>query len=762
MIDFATWSSAQLTDLSDLDISSFTLTHARELMGEYLRLNYTGPFDPNGLSAYQQEFAHHFGIADFGAWDKTWAMRMTRDAGEDFTTRQVRCVSWLGLAIEIAYHLESNVDSVPLLIRLTFLQQQLFENPSDKLLQRFTGLIPRLPNVSDNMAESERADAAEMLLLRGLIHHYYRDNKAALETFQQAERITGLQHEVTGALGRRTQFQSFDIAQLTVFASSQNELFPEMTAAPQDSDLPQALNLNDDTLLEDIKLTHGDRPQEALLPIDQCILLALCLNVKNSNPAHGLTTEQMMPFVRRVLAHPRKTLIHSMALLLRSRLESESSRTVERSLFQLQVLVDQMLPSEGVDVKQVADQRQQYFFAIAYPGWWELRKEFADRLVKLGALRSALEVYEGLEMWENVINCLVILEEEVKAEKVIREQLERDPESPRLLCILGDLKRDPSYWQRAWDVSGQRYARAMRSLGSWHYHKQDFKSCVECYQKALEINSLFENSWFTLGCAAMQVEDWDEARRAFTRCVMLEQANAEAWNNLSAIHIREGRKLDAFRCLREGLKEKFESWKMWENFMFLALDLKEFADALSAMDRLLDLRWKQKGAVDVKAVVALVDGVVLLHTESDPTNVGQQHHFRLIDRCETVLKKCVDIHADNADLWTIAADFYRVIERSDQELEARLSAYRSVSQSDVADKAVSEQPAFEQFATVALALCQSYIEAFEQGRSTRGNFQAKIVLRNLGKKTADAFDTHELYHQMQEMLDSLSQDTAGR
>ena len=97
-------------------------------------------------------------------------------------------------------------------------------------------------------------------------------------------------------------------------------------------------------------------------------------------------------------------------------------------------------------------------------------------------------------------------------------------------------------------MSGHRYARAMRSLAGWHYTNNNFLKSMECYQKALAINALFENSWFALGCAAMQVKDWEEGQRAFTRCVMLEAANGEAWNNLAAIYINTDRKYVLLGC----------------------------------------------------------------------------------------------------------------------------------------------------------------------------------------------------------------------
>jgi len=55
------------------------------------------------------------------------------------------------------------------------------------------------------------------------------------------------------------------------------------------------------------------------------------------NPRHGLTWEEMLAYVDRVLRNPNNWMVHSTALLIKARLESQSSRTVDKALMQLQV-----------------------------------------------------------------------------------------------------------------------------------------------------------------------------------------------------------------------------------------------------------------------------------------------------------------------------------------------------------------------------------------------------------------------------------------
>jgi hypothetical protein len=82
----------------------------------------------------------------------------------------------------------------------------------------------------------------------------------------------------------------------------------------------------------------------------------------------GLTTEEMFPFVTRVLENANNWMVHTTALLLRSRLESNKSRTVERSALQLQALVDQFdLKDEGS-----VEERLEWFYSLLVPAKWEM------------------------------------------------------------------------------------------------------------------------------------------------------------------------------------------------------------------------------------------------------------------------------------------------------------------------------------------------------------------------------------------------------
>ena len=67
--------------------------------------------------------------------------------------------------------------------------------------------------------------------------------------------------------------------------------------------------------------------------------------------------------------------------------------------------------------------------------------------------------------------------------------LEKLPEnrknSPKMLCLLGDIHKDISYYQRALEVSGGKSMKALESLGFYYFVKKDFDKSKEYYLKVV-------------------------------------------------------------------------------------------------------------------------------------------------------------------------------------------------------------------------------------------------------------------------------------
>lgn len=465
-------------------------------------------------------------------------------------------------------------------LRAWLVHLQVLDEPTALPSDILSSLVPLLQSYT-----SHPDLAGRLILEQGLLEHHLGHDKAAAELFVRAARATQLEYELTGALGKRTKFQQHDVTQLVLLAESRKregdtpytESENDSTAitsssSSQATGMPETLDLNDDTLLEQtaftssavsdpaMRLTHlNPSSQPALHPLDQCILLALCLNVKNMSPSHGLTAEQMKPYVARVISHPRNWSVHTMSLLLRSRLEAHRTRTVERATLQLQALVDQMPTADST-----VSERLLYFHSIPLPSKWEMEKELALRYLSLGVVKSALEIFERLEMWEEVVRCWQSLERRDRGIAIVRDLLEGKKaevdtviarekvtteerrqtldamREAKLWCLLGDLEPEHAMerYSKAWGISKQTSGRAMRSLGGYYFARADYPNSIACLRKAVAINPLLGRSWFILGCSYVRVEDWEGAREGFTRCVTLDDEDGESWNNLASVYLR--------------------------------------------------------------------------------------------------------------------------------------------------------------------------------------------------------------------------------
>ena len=379
----------------------------------------------------------------------------------------------------------------------------------------------------------------------GLLHHMYGQDRPAYDNFVKAAEETGLQYEITGALGKKTKFQEKELSQLVLMARSTRLADSKDETKDGLSSKPETLLLNDDTLLEETKFSDDRIQTDHLHPLDQSILLALCLNVQNTSPQHGLTHEQMSPYVARVVAKAANWSVHTMALLVRSRLERSRTRTVERATLQLQALVDQIRLTSDDDAAPTRE-RLELFYSLALPTKPSLQKELGIQFFTLGVVKSALEVFETLQMWEEAINCYVALEEPQRALDIVMKQLS-SPEATRdrarhakLLCLLGDLDTEnaKAHYLEAWEVSKHGSARAMRSLGGYLFARTQYEEALGYLQEAVKIQPLHHKSSFILGCAAMRLEKWDEARQAFGRCVRIDEEDGESWSNLASMYLR--------------------------------------------------------------------------------------------------------------------------------------------------------------------------------------------------------------------------------
>ncbi|KAM0561283.1 hypothetical protein ACHAPJ_003161 [Fusarium lateritium] len=639
-----------------------------------------------------------------------------------------------------------------------------------------------------------------------------RDDKAR-EALKEASQTSGLEYALSGALGKRTKFQEHSISQLVVLAKSGTE--QKIDDADEEAK-PDALQLNDDTLHEEIQfskekngddkkaslpasladLSPDDQPQ--LSPLDQIILLTEATLKDAFSPIDTLTSAEVLPYAVRVIGDKSTNWqIYTQALLVRSRIEVHRSRTVERGVLQLQAVADQVLTDTTAEAQQKAEEREknaesdapaiqvtapdqaaapvqpkptsflpapkasesapahvrlEYIHAICSPPRWHLESELAYAWAGIGSLASALEIFKRLRLWAEVALCLASAAAsededgrgsggEEKAKGIIRWRLfhrtgetaspsdpddedigddvtllkaadfsgpERDPPPPnasRLFCILGDIENEPSYYERAWEISKHRYARAQKSLGEYYLQNKEWEKAREAYKKATAVNRLSPEMWSRLGDISLRLAQFGDAAEAFNRSIGSASdtaggEDARTWSNLGSAlwslyceviaETKDNKEAptetpatvpaedeeddvalaaptkssdrdpatllaQSLAAYKRGASIAHDNWRIWDNVLTLASRVRPPAvpDMILALKHIIRIR-KSEDAVDVDVLGALLQDAVLSADKDSSSDVYEPPRGtpeRLVMRLFE--EELVPLITQRSELWTL-------------------------------------------------------------------------------------------------------------
>lgn len=668
-------------------------------------------------------------------------------------------------------------------------------------------------------------EEANVYILLGL------DGKAR-EALRAAAALNGFTYALSGALGKRTRWQENSTSQLVVLAKSRTAADDKKQ---QQQGVPEALPLNDDTLLEEIHFTadeqglHGEQSQgpegsqlppslrdlkpdeqPQLTPLDQIMLLTEATLKDAFSPADKLTAEEILPFAVRVLNDKSTNWqIYTQALLVRSRIEMHRSRTVERGVLQMQAVVDQVLvdttekattddsqdetttttpaandqsvprvaisrpdreeaapvaaakptsffPAAKPSESAPADVRLAYLHALSSPPRWHLESELAYAWTGVGSLVSALEIFKRLKLWAEVALCLASSAAtdnadgsgrggggEDKGRAVIRwrlfhragqtdaidedvdistlraadftgpERTPPPPNAPRLFCILGDMETDAAvaHYERAWEVSSSRYARAQKSLGEHYLAQKEWEKARQAYRLATSVNRLSPEMWSRLGDINLRLGDFEDAAAAFTRAIGSSNdtaggEDARTWSNLgSALYsmymeaIKKGGggggesghdeqentpKKDpsvllaqSMNAYKRGASVAHDNWRIWDNVVTLATRMRPmpFSDIIQALRSIIRIR-ATEDAVDANILRLILTEGVLSADKKNDTGTGVYEPPRgSVERNinEMMEKEVAPLITTRSELWALVSrlrawrrDFAGAVEASEK------------------------------------------------------------------------------------------------
>uniref|UniRef100_A0A7S3UFE0 Tetratricopeptide repeat protein 27 homolog n=1 Tax=Picocystis salinarum TaxID=88271 RepID=A0A7S3UFE0_9CHLO len=587
--------------------------------------------------------------------------------------------------------------------------------------------------------------AAKLELIQA--HKFYGTVSAADALLEEVTRELGLKIAVTGMMGRRTLHQEESKAQLVV---STQQIRPNNTGeesiSESEDEQPFALSggggVDENCNVYAIPQLDMEVPTTKLSSLEQVILLEHGLLIKSKMAKDELQDWEISPYLDAVDSHkPSRLAIRVLCELQRARHESSRGRTRERALTRLEQL-EEALRTQSVG----PEARMRYLFSLSLPLLLHIQQELAQAYVASGLMHDAMKIFESLELWNSLITCYAFLGKKAQCEALIKERLEEEPDNPQLWCALGDITMDLSFYQAAWEKSGHRSVRSQRSLARSALRNANYVDASEHFEKALQLNPIAADDWFSLGYAYLKLGCDDKALLAFSRCTQLDPEQGEAWNNVAALNVRKNRYKEAFVALTEALKQKRSNWQTWSNYAQVAAQLGHWMQVVSATFQLLEL-------TDGKVFPAeSIDKLLEALQGKNTGSMGASERDKLLEGLGRIFRNAAEKGSGGIALWRIFAKYHEICGNTESSRDCLVKYIRGLQSGNW----TAREEDFQSLAQASLDLCRSYISGVESGAGKKGDLAAaRLHLRSLLKLAAAEYSDATEYRRLQEVYDQV-------
>ncbi|KAI5952269.1 hypothetical protein KGF54_003135 [Candida jiufengensis] len=670
-------------------------------------------------------------------------------------------------------------------------------------------LINLIPSEDHNI---KKLLEIQFCLEQARVHIHAKTEHLSVAPLIKAYRLSGLQLLLSGAKAKRTKFQKFFASNLIVLGkSSSATLYDENI-----NNNPEKFELDSDLLLEkpefdslenlDMELENAskkikldptiladDLESDRLLPlamrvediptdlkeldpnnqpplnnIDIIQVLLRLSVIKQTSPSNDpLVEEELLALVARILySNPEGVnwLLFSRALWERSILETSKSRTIERGLLQMTALVEEMglkiktrlLPQEQIEnLDSVASERLKFIHQLPLLPQWVMDTKLAETYMSLGLIKSAIEIYERLELHTEAALCYAAVGKEEEAKSILVKRIKSNPNDARSISILGDITQNPELWEKSWQIS--KYYKAKASLSKYYYAQKNLEAAISNMFDCLTVNPLNFENWYFYGCCGLEAGQFELASEAFTRCVSLDDTNSYSWSNLASALLKLDKKKPAFNALKKAIRcggDK-KSWRIFENYMNVAAQLNEWNDVLFAYNELLDIK-KNDGdtAIDIPILEKLTE-ILISSDYSDKLNHFQRSCIDL------VCNKIPSIITSSARCWKIVAKVELWRKKPWAALECHEKAYRVVLHNP-------ELESNEEVWNEVVEACDDLVSAFESlgelpGKHGAGDlvckdwkYKARTTIRSLMSKGKDTWEDSPGWEKLLQLKEELS------
>lgn len=642
----------------------------------------------------------------------------------------------------------------------------------------------------------------------------------ALPSLTKVKKLTNFKFVLTGARAKRTKFQQVAHSSLIILAKSSEyigQIDKNGNSLPEEFSLDSELLLEkphfesigseplDQQIVKKQKLNEDDESgfdEDRILPValrqenipkelqaldandqpklsdyDDIQLLLRLYTIRGTSPAKNpLVEEELSALISRILYSngTKNWTIFSRTLWERSIIETTKAKTIERGLLQMQSLVEELglkiqtrlIPENKDSTQTSAGVRMKYIHQLPFIPRWNLDARLAEKFMSLGVLKSAVEIYERLQMSCDAALCYAAVGDEKQAEEILVKRIEENPNDARAYSILGDIRQDPALWEKSWAVG--KYINAKNSLGRYYYNPppnsgltRDYDAALKHLNDSLRRYTLNYDTWYFYGCIGLECNKMELAAEAFSRCVALDDTTATAWSNLSAAYVELGKMKEAFSCLKRAAHtDSQKNWRIWENYMIVAFKLQEWDDVLLACKQLVNINRDRVGekAIDLPVIEKLVE---LLVSSPYPSNGDESTLNYFQKNCiEFVCVTLPSLITNSDRCWRLVAKVELWRKRPWASLDCHEKAYRAISHNP--DLEINEKIWDE-----TVDACDDLVAAYESlgemtGRHGEGNlvckdwkYKARSTIKALMSRGKATWDGSEGWERLLEMRSQL-------
>jgi tetratricopeptide (TPR) repeat protein len=205
-------------------------------------------------------------------------------------------------------------------------------------------------------------------------------------------------------------------------------------------------------------------------------------------------------------------------------------------------------------------------------------------------------------------------------------------------------------------------------------------------------------------------------------------------------------KVLAFRALKQGLKYKRENWRMWANYMVVAIDVGELAEACRALARVVEERAAKDGAdcVDDAVLERLVDAATR-DDEEIPTNgdvAGQNPRAGLLRQVSDLLDRVILPRVSSGRVFRAKARLLMSQGLLEEAVEMYMNAYR-ISSAGTIEKGETDLQKWKEAVNEVEEIVDVLRNYGPRIEGSKWRLQARSILRTFMGRTKDFEDEQD-------------------